>query len=375
MARMKIAVPRRGLTRIASTRQSLRALLTTTTARTSTQHESGPPKRRFDASGQQEEFLVPSLVDQVESMEDEDDNSSTDNEATEDTSSGCHSCQLPEEDDPLPPVKRLLTRRRQFRRWIPAYLCRNLPSLIDEAEERSSTAADLPSDSFIGVAPSFSAEQREEHDTASSLTTTSSSKSDTEEPEDEEHWREVFVDDGPTDARRVRFAPMVKKIQFPRHVDRGAVWWTREDRRRTIEEASNEINVYIRQFPETFRTIILLCQNEMKDYTTLKQIMPVRGLLRPCLNRLSREDVLVRNWVQNARKSVSHIVRLQATDISVAHYTTYSMAAARMALYVAQADARAVKEDSAEYLTEATNLLAKSSSETTFVGPSERVTV
>lgn len=367
--RMKLA-PRRGRSKIiASTRQSLRALWAstrTTEAFSSSQASpSSVSKRRFHHAPTSSGVVlesVPSLVDQVmEGMEgaDDDDISSTADSLCASRSED-DGCQLNNDD------KRERLRRRPFR-WIPAYICRNMPSLMDEAEEMSAVAADLPSDSFIGVAPFPSAQEEEEVDTASS---TSSSKGDSEA---DEEWREVLVDEFPLE-RRVRFAPMVKKIQYQRYADTGAVWWTREDRRRTIEEASNEINVYIRQFPETFRTIVLLCQNEMKDYTTLKQIMPVRGLLRPCLNRLSRDDALVRTWVQKARKSVSYIVRLQATDIAIAHYTSYSMAASRMALYVAQADARAVTEDNTIEFVDP-SLLTRSASSETLVGPSERITV
>jgi hypothetical protein len=262
-------------------------------------------------------------------------------------------------------------RRSRFFRWVPVYLVRSkkfsrpaTASLVkprsEEASPHGDNEHDLPSDSFIaiGAPPAKS-------DSTSEESTSSTSDVDVADDDDEDETNNadnaLMDDDGNDNAglvrspRQVHFSPVVKRIHYRRYSNKAAVWWTKADRKKTISEANHEIDVYIAKFPETFRTIVRLCHqhhnsqdNVVEDYSPMQPIMPIRGLLRPCLNRIARNDEMVSVHVQNAPRSVAQFLHLQqaavATTTSVALYTSYSGIASRMARYLAQADARAAQD-------------------------------
>jgi hypothetical protein len=229
----------------------------------------------------------------------------------------------------------------------------------EEASSHDDNENDMPSDSFIAIgAPPAKSDSTSEE---SSSSTSDVDVADDEEDETNNADDALMDDDGNDNAglvrrpRQVHFSPVVKRIHYRRYSNKAAVWWTKADRKKTISEANHEIDVYIAKFPETFRTIVRLCHqhhnsqdNVVEDYSPMQPIMPIRGLLRPCLNRIARNDEMVSVHVQNAPRSVAQFLHLQqaavATTTSVALYTSYSGIASRMARYLAQADARAAQD-------------------------------
>ena len=246
-----------------------------------------------------------------------------------------------------------------------------IPNLVDEpkysAEQDELEEENIPN-SFISLEPPPCSEGNHDHDCNADADddhtektddeTASAPSQDDQEKEERDGDNEVAqvdsidTEDRTSTGRRVTFAPTYKEIRFQKYDNTRSIWYSREDRKKTIGQCAKEIADSVRLEPNTFRSLVDLTKAKRSSAlcNEFQNIMYVRGLLRPCLTRVAHSDRVVREWVQTPKRSVAAVLRVQQQGGSGSNldaiYRMHTESPARWAHYMAVADAVEVQRKS-----------------------------